>query len=119
MLINLNQNQATLEYVYNDLQFILFFCFLDYKMAPQTGSAVDGYPTVVEIDGMKILQVEVHLENTRSGDVIVRPVDKNLMVLNRNEDVLRNIALPESVDPFTVEASIADGVLRVQAPLMC
>ncbi len=83
-------------------------------------ASTDGYPTVMQVDGLKMLRVEINMRGRKVDDVIVRPVDDYIMVLDKSDCVLRNIALPESVDPFTVEALMTgDGILCVQAPLMC
>ena len=75
-------------------------------------------PQVLEQNGNKILRLATHLIGYNADDVSVLPVDNKLQLVSKDNQVLHTYDLPESVDPFTVEAQLTDdGVLIVTAPL--
>nr|UQK61711.1 small heat shock protein [Flabelliderma ockeri] len=75
-------------------------------------------PQVIERDGVRMLQLITQLEGFRYSDLLVRPQEDKILVMDSSEKVLKSYPLPESVDPYTVEADISDeGVLTVLAPL--
>nr|UQK61739.1 small heat shock protein [Polygordius sp. ID7] len=88
-------------------------------MAPQiTTQPANNARVVTGRDGTRLLQLKVALTGINQQDLAVRPVDSTLVIL-RNEEVLQTVELPESVDPFTVEAKMTkDGFLTVEALLM-
>ena len=90
-------------------------------MAPQTTPAASADPMLVikEKNGAKFLQVDVPLAGFRFDDVTVRPDGCRLLVLAKSGDVVRTVCLPESVDPYTIEAEMTDGILSIEAPMMC
>jgi HSP20 family molecular chaperone IbpA len=91
------------------------------KMAPQTTDRQkESTPILMEKDGAKVVCLEVPLAGYKSDDVIVRPDDKRMLILLKTDSsLIRAFDFPESVDPFTVEAQMLDGVLRVEAPIKC
>ena len=90
-------------------------------MAPQstTVHATDSTPVIMDKNGTKTVHVDIALSGYRCDDVTVRPDDKRLLVLNKSNALLKAIDLPESVDPYTVEAEMHDGVLSVEAAMTC
>nr|UQK61707.1 small heat shock protein [Eunice torquata] len=89
-------------------------------MAPQTSDLKEAAPVVMEKDGAKVMRLEVPLNGLSCDDVMVRPDDKRLLILHKADAALiRAFDLPESVDPFTIEAELLDGVLFVEAPVKC
>ena len=75
-------------------------------------------PQIIERDGVRMLQLITQLEGFRYSDLLVRPQEDKILVMDSSEKVLKSYPLPESVDPYTVEADISDeGVLTVLAPL--
>lgn len=91
-------------------------------MAPQSTSQIqEATPVILEKDGAKMMRLEVCLSGYSSDDVIVQPADCRLLLIHKaDSSVLGTFNLPESVDPFTIEAVLSEeGVLRVEAPLVC
>ena len=77
---------------------------------------------VIEHGGYRLVRLVAPLgDYYQPDDIIVRPHDQTLLVVDsRNGFVLLSQDLPESVDPFTVEAELMDGgTLVVVAPLTC
>ena len=77
-------------------------------------------------DGCRVLRVVVSLPTiTSPRQIAVRPHDDRLLIFRVGEahilqhELLHSVQLPESLDPFTVEANVnAQGQLVVQAPLI-
>nr|UQK61684.1 small heat shock protein [Arenicola marina] len=91
-------------------------------MSPQTSNVniKAGTPEILEEDGVRTLRITAHLIGYKDGDISVRPAEAKLLLVNKDNDVIETFNLPESVDPFTVEANISeDGMLTVMAPLTC
>nr|UQK61728.1 small heat shock protein [Pareurythoe californica] len=90
-------------------------------MAPifdETTNLKADEPIICEVDGQRVLRLVTHLSGYKSDDVIVKPVDSKLLILTKDDVTLKSYDLPESLDPFTVEAQLGeDGVLRVEAPV--
>lgn len=82
-------------------------------MAPQQTSSIS-----VDQDGIRHLTLEVTLPSPSHDDVTVRLQDDNVIVLSQSKELTR-VPLVESVDPFTVRATVDNGVLTIVAPLAC
>ena len=105
------------------------------KMAPtseQQSSSVSqqcGVPQILEgPDGERLLRVLSSVPaDTRARQIAVRPQEDRLLIFRvggaekegmLHHELLESVQLPESVDPFTVVATINnDGLLEVSAPL--
>lgn len=82
----------------------------------------DARVEVIEYGGYRLVRLVAPLgDYYRPDDIVVRPHDQTLLVIDsRNDLVLLSHDLPESVDPFTVEAELLNGgTLVVVAPLKC
>ena len=105
-------------------------------MAPvenQSSPVQLGVPQIVEgPDGERILRVLSSVPaSTRARQIAVRPQEDRLLIFRvggakddaddvsmLRQELVETVQLPESVDPFTVEATInKDGLLEVCAPL--
>jgi hypothetical protein len=105
-------------------------------MAPvenQPAAVEMGVPhIVVGPDGERFLHFLSTLPaSTRARQIAVRPQEDRLLIFQvggakgdagdvsmLRQELVETVQLPESVDPFTVEASINDeGLLEVRAPL--
>ena len=71
----------------------------------------------VDVNGMRTLTLEVTLDGVKQNDVTVRMQDGCFVILNKDNTVLKNVKVEESVDPFTVEAGMQKNVLRISALL--
>ena len=77
-------------------------------------------PEILEEDGVKFLRLVTSLPGYELADITVRPMEDKLVIMDKDQAVLKSCDLPESVDPFTVDASLSDdGVLTIKAPLKC
>nr|UQK61732.1 small heat shock protein [Protodriloides chaetifer] len=91
-------------------------------MAPQTESSTSNgaTPVILEQDGSKFVRIQTSMVGRKLDDIIVKPMENQLVVLTKDNEILATFDLPESVDPFAVEADLSeDGVLTIEAPLQC
>lgn len=80
----------------------------------------DAVPEVVDVDGVKLVRLVTSLPGYDISEITVRPVEDKLVVMDKSEKILKSYPLPESVDPFTVEAELTkEGILTIEAPLKC
>lgn len=80
----------------------------------------DAVPEVSDTEEGKTVKLQVRFHGYTADDIQVRPHDCDLHILSRDNRVLKTFHLPESVDPFTVEAKVVnDGCLLIEAPLVC
>ena len=75
-------------------------------------------------DGSRHLRVMAPLHGYQPQDITVRPDGNTLLLFKMSQsgqdELLQTINLPESVDPYTVEARVNHfGQLIVEAPLVC
>ena len=101
------------------------------KMAPVVfiEQSKDAGLTVAEENGRRMLTVVTDIGDFVKEEVQVRPVNDKLVIHARRDvkqdgdtgfrEFNKEYRLPESVDPFTVEAVIREGQLIVRAPLTC
>ena len=95
---------------------------ITYIMAPQTGSSLSegNGVSIFEEDGSKFVRLVVKFVGYGIKDLIVRPVEDKLLILEKPNAILGTYDLPESVDPFTVDADMtSDGLLTVTAAMKC
>ena len=77
-----------------------------------------GYK-VIEKEESKVAQVTMAMRGYTTEDISIRPQEDVLHIQNKEGVTLKTFKLPESVDPFTVEAMLKDGQLLIEAPLKC
>ncbi|KAK3797314.1 hypothetical protein RRG08_014942 [Elysia crispata] len=102
------------------------------KSSPQMKSLDLGTPVknpiVTEADGSRKLRLQVDIGEFRPEDVVVKTMDRKLIVHAEHEEKTsgrtlhkefnKEYDLPESVDPATIQAFIADDRnLTIEAPL--
>ncbi|RUS86381.1 hypothetical protein EGW08_005831 [Elysia chlorotica] len=102
------------------------------KSSPQMKSLDLGTPVknpiVTEADGSRKLRLQVDIGEFRPEDVVVKTMDRKLIVHAEHEEKTsgrtlhkefnKEYDLPESVDPATIQAYIADDRnLTIEAPL--
>ena len=74
---------------------------------------------IIEKDGQKVARLVVSFHGYGPDDITVRPVEDKLLVIDVEGSVMAEYCLPESVDPYNVEADMSeDGTLTVEAILM-
>ncbi|CAI9730151.1 Hypothetical predicted protein [Octopus vulgaris] len=85
-------------------------------------------PIITEPDGSRKLQLQVDIGEFKPEEVVVKTMDRKLVVSARHEEKRegrtmhkefnKEYELPESVDPMSVNAFLAeDGKLTIEAPL--
>ena len=75
-----------------------------------------GY-RIVENEESRVAQVTMGMKGFQREDISIRPQEDMLLIQNREGVTLRTFKLPESVDPFAVEAELKDGQLVIEVPL--
>ena len=89
-------------------------------MAPGEKKATFLDPEIYDRHGYRTLRITAKLIGYGAGDVIVRPTDDRLYLLDKDDVILTSYHLPESVDPFALEADVSEsGLLVIEAPLRC
>ncbi|KAK2161354.1 hypothetical protein LSH36_118g04035, partial [Paralvinella palmiformis] len=89
-------------------------------MAPNEKKATFSDPEIYDRSGYRTLRITAELIGCDANDVVVRPAEDRLYLLDKDDVVLTSYRLPESVDPFTIEADVSDnGTLVIEAPLIC
>ncbi|KAK2187323.1 hypothetical protein NP493_169g01039 [Ridgeia piscesae] len=100
---------------------LMCVCYRRNKMTLRT-VLPDARVEVIEYGGYRLVRLVAPLgDYYQPDDIVVRPHDQTLLVVDsRNDLVLLSRDLPESVDPFTVQAELlSGGTLVVVAPLKC
>ena len=89
------------------------------EMTPENKKIVQHGYEVIETGDSRTAHIEVEIQGYTSGEINVRPQEETILVLDSIGNELRRFILPESVDPFAVEAVLKNGILSIDAPLTC